>query len=441
VINVTKEINNEILADFRKNLNQDATNNVLKNAVAQVGIFKAAQNIEAKRKLNPTFNIEVPTGKVSNQKRSGRCWLFSALTNLRTEFATKYNMKDFELSQNYLSFWDRLEKANYFYQNILETADLPVNDRKVNLLFTYPNGDGGQWQYAADLINKYGVVPTYAMPETSVSENTSEFNAVLKKMMRKNGIELRQMVSDNASNIDQRVEEMLSEVYKLCVYSFGQPPVDFELSLRNDDDKLIEETSITPKNFLNKYFTINLNDYVNVMNSPQKSKKYNQVYTIQTDGNVVGGTTEKYLNLPVERLEELSIEQLKANDTVWFGNDVLNQSQRKEGLLLGDMYQVDKLFNIDMKLEKGDALDYRQSEVSHAMVLTGVNLVESKPNRWKVENSWGEDNGEKGYFTADNAWFENNIYEVVINKKFLTDQELSVFDQEPVVLPAWDAMA
>jgi len=438
---LTKEINNEILADFRKNLNQDATNNVLKNAVAQVGIFKAAQNIEAKRKLNPTFNIEVPTGKVSNQKRSGRCWLFSALTNLRTEFATKYNMKDFELSQNYLSFWDRLEKANYFYQNILETADLPVNDRKVNLLFTYPNGDGGQWQYAADLINKYGVVPTYAMPETSVSENTSEFNAVLKKMMRKNGIELRQMVSDNASNIDQRVEEMLSEVYKLCVYSFGQPPVDFELSLRNDDDKLIEEANITPKNFLNKYFTINLNDYVNVMNSPQKSKKYNQVYTIQTDGNVVGGTTEKYLNLPIERLEELSIEQLKANDTVWFGNDVLNQSQRKEGLLLGDMYQVDKLFNTDMKLEKGDALDYRQSEVSHAMVLTGVNLVESKPNRWKVENSWGEDNGEKGYFTADNAWFENNIYEVVINKKFLTDQELSVFDQEPVVLPAWDAMA
>ncbi|WP_125674720.1 C1 family peptidase [Companilactobacillus keshanensis] len=438
---MTKEINNEILADFRKNLNQDATNNVLKNAVAQVGIFKAAQNIEAKRKLNPTFNIEVSTGKVSNQKRSGRCWLFSALTNLRTEFAIKYNMKDFELSQNYLSFWDRLEKANYFYQNILETANLPVNDRKVNLLFTYPNGDGGQWQYAADLINKYGVVPTYAMPETSVSENTSEFNAVLKRMMRKNGIELRQMVADNSINIDQRVEEMLSEVYKLCVYSFGQPPVDFELSLRNDDDKLIEETSITPKDFLNKYFTINLNDYVNVMNSPQRSKQYNQVYTIQTDGNVVGGTIEKYLNLPIERLEELSIEQLKANDTVWFGNDILNQSQRKEGLLLGDMYQVDKLFNIDMKLEKGDALDYRQSEVSHAMVLTGVNISASKPNRWKVENSWGDDNGEKGYFVADNGWFEDNVYEVVINKKFLTDKELTVFDKEPIVLSAWDAMA
>lgn len=437
---MNKEINKEILADFRKNLNQDATNNVLKNSVAQVGIFKTAQNIEANR-LNPTFNIEVPTGRVSNQKRSGRCWLFSALTNLRTEFAIKYKMKDFELSQNYLSFWDRLEKANYFYQNIIETANLPVDDRKVNLLFTYPNGDGGQWQYAADLINKYGVVPTYAMPETSVSENTSEFNSVLKKMMRKNGIELRQLVNEGSANLDQRVEEMLSEVYKLCVYSFGQPPVEFELSLRNDDDKLIEETSITPKDFLNKYFNMKLSDYVNVMNSPQKSKKYNQVYTIETDGNVVGGTTEKYLNLPIKRLEELSIEQLKSNDTVWFGNDVLNQSQRTKGLLYGNLYQVDKLFGMDMKLDKGDALDYRQSEVSHAMVLTGVNLVDSKPNRWKVENSWGEANGDKGYFTADNAWFEDNIYEVVINKKFLTDEELIAFDQEPVVLPAWDAMA
>ncbi len=437
---MNKEINKEILADFRKNLNQDATNNVLKNSVAQVGIFKTAQNIEANR-LNPTFNIEVPTGRVSNQKRSGRCWLFSALTNLRTEFAIKYKMKDFELSQNYLSFWDRLEKANYFYQNIIETANLPVDDRKVNLLFTYPNGDGGQWQYAADLINKYGVVPTYAMPETSVSENTSEFNSVLKKMMRKNGIELRQLVNEGSANIDQQIEEMLSEVYKLCVYSFGQPPVEFELSLRNDDDKLIEETSITPKDFLNKYFNMKLSDYVNVMNSPQKSKKYNQVYTIETDGNVVGGTTEKYLNLPIKRLEELSIEQLKSNDTVWFGNDVLNQSQRTKGLLYGNLYQVDKLFGMDMKLDKGDALDYRQSEVSHAMVLTGVNLVDPKPNRWKVENSWGEANGDKGYFTADNAWFEDNIYEVVINKKFLTDEELIAFGQEPVVLPAWDAMA
>ncbi|MFC6323750.1 C1 family peptidase [Companilactobacillus baiquanensis] len=440
MIKLNKEINKEILADFRKNLNQDATNNVLKNSVAQVGIFKTAQNIEANR-LNPTFNIEVPTGRVSNQKRSGRCWLFSALTNLRTEFAIKYKMKDFELSQNYLSFWDRLEKANYFYQNIIETANLPVDDRKVNLLFTYPNGDGGQWQYAADLINKYGVVPTYAMPETSVSENTSEFNSVLKKMMRKNGIELRQLVNEGSANIDQQIEEMLSEVYKLCVYSFGQPPVEFELSLRNDDDKLIEETSITPKDFLNKYFNMKLSDYVNVMNSPQKSKKYNQVYTIETDGNVVGGTTEKYLNLPIKRLEELSIEQLKSNDTVWFGNDVLNQSQRTKGLLYGNLYQVDKLFGMDMKLDKGDALDYRQSEVSHAMVLTGVNLVDPKPNRWKVENSWGEANGDKGYFTADNAWFEDNIYEVVINKKFLTDEELIAFGQEPVVLPAWDAMA
>ena len=193
MIELTKEINKEILADFQENLNQDATNNVLKNTVAQVGIFKASENPEVKTILNPSFNVTVDTGKVSDQKHSGRCWLFSALNTLRTEFANKNNIKDFELSQNYLSFYDRLEKSNYFYQEILETATLPVDDRKVNSLFSYPNGDGGLWQNAANLIKKYGVVPNYVMPETVVSDSTTEFDAILSKMLRKNGIELRKM--------------------------------------------------------------------------------------------------------------------------------------------------------------------------------------------------------------------------------------------------------
>lgn len=443
VIKLTKEINNEILADFHKNLNQDVSNNVLKNAVAQVGIFNTVQNAEAKSNLNPTFNIEVPTGKVSNQKHSGRCWLFSALTNLRTEFASKFNVKDFELSENYLSFWDRLEKANYFYQNIIETANLPVDDRKVNLLFAYPNGDGGQWRYAANLIKKYGVVPKYAMPETKASDNTTEFNSVLGTMLRKHGIELRQMVQDKKSqeDIDERVEEMLSDIYRLCVYSFGQPPKEFELSIRDDSGKMIEEQSITPKEFFSHYFTINLEDYVDIINAPQVRKEFGKTYTIDTEGNIVGGVQEKFLNLTMSRLIELSLAQLKGNDTVWFGNDVLNQSQRTSGYLYGDLYQFDKLFGIDTKMDKGSALDYSQSEISHAMVLTGVNLTNDGPNRWKVENSWGEANGEKGYFTMDNQWFKDNVYEVIINKKYLTEDELKAYAQEPVLLPSWDALS
>jgi bleomycin hydrolase len=439
VINLTKEINKASLADFHENLNHDVSNNALRHAVAEVGIYKAAQNIEAKSKLNPAFNVEVPTGKVTNQKRSGRCWLFSTLTNLRTEFATRYNVKDFELSENYLSFYDRLEKANYFFQNIIQTADMPLTDRKVNWLFASPSGDGGQWQYGANLIKKYGVVPSYAMPETVASENTSEFNSTLNNLLRKDGMEIRQMIKDSQPT-DERVQEMLSDVYRICVYSFGQPPVDFELSIKDDNGKMIEDPSITPKDFFKNYFAIDLNDYISVMNSPQTSKKYNQSYTIDTQGNIVGGEAEKFFNLPIERLKELTIQQLKANDTVWFGNDVGKQSERSKGLLFGDLYQYDQLFGIDTKLDKGDALDTRNASVSHAMVFTGVNLINDAPNRWKVENSWGEANGDKGYFTMDDKWFDENVYEVVINKKYLTSDELAAFDQEPIVLPAWDAM-
>jgi bleomycin hydrolase len=348
-------------------------------------------------------------------------------------------VKDFELSENYLSFYDRLEKANYFFQNIIQTADMPLTDRKVNWLFASPSGDGGQWQYGANLIKKYGVVPSYAMPETVASENTSEFNSTLNNLLRKDGMEIRQMIKDSQPT-DERVQEMLSDVYRICVYSFGQPPVDFELSIKDDNGKMIEDPSITPKDFFKNYFAIDLNDYISVMNSPQTSKKYNQSYTIDTQGNIVGGEAEKFFNLPIERLKELTIQQLKANDTVWFGNDVGKQSERSKGLLFGDLYQYDQLFGIDTKLDKGDALDTRNASVSHAMVFTGVNLINDAPNRWKVENSWGEANGDKGYFTMDDKWFDENVYEVVINKKYLTSDELAAFDQEPIVLPAWDAM-
>lgn len=440
---LTKEINNEILADFNKNLNQDASNNVLKNSVAQVGIYKASEDPKVKTKLNPTFNLEVETGKVSNQKQSGRCWLFAALNTLRTEFDLRNNLKDFELSQNYLSFYDRLEKSNYFYQEVLKTAELPVTDRKVNHLFESPNGDGGFWDYATNLITKYGVVPSYAMPETQPSEHTNEFDDVLGKLLRKNGIELRSLVEKKTSQeaIDKRVEEMLSQVYKLCVYSFGQPPKDFDLSLRTDDGKLLEADNITPKEFFKNYFTTNLDDYVTIENSPQKSKKYHQVYAIDTQNNMVGKEPHTFLNLPMERLKDLTIQQLKGNQLVWFGNDVLQQSDRKNGYLLGDLYQYDALLGIDSQFDKGLRLDYGEAEVSHAMTITGVNLKNGQPNRWKVENSWGEENGNQGYYMMDQKWFEDYVYEVVINKKFLSDEERKDLEQEPELLPAWDALA
>lgn len=437
-----KEITRESLTNFQKNLNQIAQSNVIKNAINNVGVNKVAQQF-TNSNMDYTFSIELDTGKVSNQKRSGRCWLFSTLTNLRTDFAKEYSMKDFELSQNYLSFYDRLEKANFFFKNIIETADLPKEDRKVATIFQFADDDGGQWQYSANLIKKYGVVPVYAMPETFNSENTTEFSTTISTFLRKKGIELRELVQNGHSEqeLNNFIEENMSQVYRLCVYAFGEPVEKFDFVVRDDDKKLIEDRNITPKEFFKKYFNYNLDDYISVMNAPQDSKEFDKPYTIETQGNIVGMTDEKFLNKPIQRLKELAIAQLKAGETVWFGNDVGAQSLRKEGMLSGELFNYDAVFDIDTQMSKGQLLDTREGEVSHAMVLTGVNIVDDKPTKWKVENSWGEKVGEKGYFVMDDKWFDDFVYEVVINKKYLTADEIAQFNEEPIALPAWDSMA
>lgn len=439
---MNKDINKESLSKFNEDLQHTAQNEVIKNAVNNLGVNKVAQQFNNSH-LDDTFSLEIETGTVSNQKKSGRCWLFSTLTNLRTEFAEEYKVKDFELSQNYLSFYDRLEKANFYFKNIIETADLPKTDRKVNLVFEFANDDGGQWQYSANLIEKYGVVPVYAMPETFNSENTTEFSTVISTFLRKKGIELRKLVRDGVAEVELNrfIEENMSEVYRICVYAFGEPVQNFDLMIRDDDNKLIEEKNLTPLKFFEKYFDVNLDDYVSVMNSPQEDKEYGKTYTIATQGNIVGMADEKFLNKPIERLKELAIKQLQAGETVWFGNDVGAQSLRKEGILSGELFNYDAVFDIDTKMNKAERLDTREGEVSHAMVLTGVNLEDGKPTKWKVENSWGEKVGNKGYFVMDDKWFDENVYEVVINKKFMTEEEINEFSAEPIVLPGWDAMA
>lgn len=433
------ELNRQNLSKFKENLHQVAKSEALKNAVANVGINKVAQNF-ANSHLDDTFSLDLDTGKVSNQKRSGRCWLFSTLTNLRTDFAKKYNVKDFELSQNYLSFYDRLEKANYFFKNVIDTAVLPIDDRKVAVIFQTGSDDGGQWQFSANLVRKYGVVPDYVMPETYNSSNTSEFSEVLNSYLRKKGLELRSLVKENKST-DEFVEACLNDVYRMCVYAFGEPVENFDLMIRDDKKKLITEKNLTPQEFLNKYFEIDLDDYVVLMSSPQADKKYDKTYRIEYQGNVIGQPDEKFLNKPIARLKELAIKQMQDGETVWFGNDVSIQSLRKEGVLSAELFDYDNLFEIDSMMNKADRLDTRQGQVSHAMVLTGVNLEDGKPTKWKVENSWGEEVGSKGYFIMDDKWFDEYVYEVVVNKKYLTAQELEQLNQESIVLPAWDAMA
>ncbi|WP_125982007.1 C1 family peptidase [Loigolactobacillus iwatensis] len=413
----------------------------VKRTVMNNGINAASEDTAVKAKLNRAFSLELDTGTVSNQKKSGRCWLFSTLNTIRHDVAKQINLKDFEFSENYLSFWDRFEKANAFYEHILATAIEPADSRIVTWLLEMPDDDGGQWDNAAALIKKYGAVPKAVMPETFNSENTAEFSQVLGLKLRHDAVNLRRLVQNEApaSKITQTKQKMLSEVYRMCTYTFGEVPATFTFTYRDDNKKYHRENDLTPQLFAQKYITRDLGDYVVLINSPDKP--VNRLYTLPMEDNVIGGQHVTFLNVDLATFKALTIQQLKAGETIWFGNDVLQQMNRQEGLLDSKLYKRAELFGIDLSLSKADRLTYREAVVSHAMTLTGVDLVDDQPTKWKVENSWGDKNGEKGYFVMSDDWFDNFVYHTVINKKFLTPAQQKMLTVTPTELTPWDSMA
>ncbi|GLB46082.1 aminopeptidase [Philodulcilactobacillus myokoensis] len=435
--------NSELTADELQSLNDDLKKQpqakVLSRAIMNNGINAVAKNPDAK-KLNHTFSVEVKTGKVSNQKHSGRCWLFALLNTLKHQVAKKTNLKDFELSQNYLFFWDKIERANIFYDRMIALAGRPTNDRRVSFYLAMPGGDGGQWAMAAALVQKYGVMPKSAFPETAITNNTTDFDEVMNLKLHRDGLRLRKMVQNHASD-DEIVaarKQMLSEVYRITAYSFGVPSKEFDFEYRDDKKKYHLDRHLTPKQFYDKYVGVDLDDYVVATNSPDK--KMNQLYSLPSQNNVVGGKGIELLNLPMSTLKKAAIQQLKDGEGVWFGNDVLQQMSRKDGILDAKLYQRAKLFNVKLNMTKAERLAYHEAEVSHAMTFTGVDLIDQKPSKWKVENSWGDKIADKGYFVMTDDWMDNFVYEVVVHKKYLTAAQQKLTEQTPVELKPWDSL-
>ncbi|UQS87230.1 C1 family peptidase [Nicoliella spurrieriana] len=427
----------DLEADYQKQPQAD----VIARAIQQNGVNNTARDPKAVVRTNHVFSVEVKTGGVTNQRQSGRCWLFSLTNNLRHQFAAKYGVKEFELSQSYLFFWDKIERANIFYDRMISTANRPTTDRTVAFYLSGPGNDGGQWAMSAALVQKYGVMPQADFPETNVTKNTRDLNSVLNLKLRRDGMQLRNLVNDGVSDeeLTQVRQKMLSEVYRMVGYSVGVPPAKFDFEYRDDKDNYHLDQGLTPKQFFDKYFDDDLDDYVVLANSPDKP--YNQLYSLPSQNNVVGGKQIQFVNLPMEVLKTAAIKQLQAGKTVWFGNDVVEQSQRKDGILDANLYHRAELYNIDLSMSKAERLQYHQAEVSHAMVLTGVDLVDDQPTRWKVENSWGADNGKKGYFAMDDSWMDEFVYEVVVNKKYLTADQQAVLEQAPVELAPWDSLS
>lgn len=436
------KITDERTQAFRKAFEQNAKQVALQRGVVKNGIRASAENIQTHVENTPVFSIDLATGKVANQKQSGRCWMFAALNTFRHKLLTTFQLKDFELSQNYTFFWDKYEKANYFYENILNTAEQPATSREVAFLLQTPQQDGGQWDMIVSLFQKYGVVPKSVMPESSNSSNSRDLNNYLNKLLRKHAVLLRQMVAEEATEeeIQANREAMLQEVYNLLAISLGTPPTEFDFEYRDEEKNYHLDQGLTPQSFYAKYVGVDLDEYVSIINAPTEDKPFMKSYTVDMLGNVVDGKQVKYLNLEMDDFKALAVKQLEQGESVWFGCDVGQSSTRDSGIMALDAYDVEDLFDVDLTMTKAERLDYGESLMTHAMVLTGVDLIDGQAKKWKVENSWGEKVGDKGFFVMSDAWMDEYTYQIVVRKEFLTSEQLAAFEAEPIVLAPWDPM-
>lgn len=436
---MTHELTLDEIAKFQQDYQQNKQNKIAELAVVNNGVQKASFNGEGIRDLNRTFSIEIPTDNVTDQKQSGRCWLFAALNVLRHKFAKQYHTKNFTFSQSYLFFWDRIERANIFFNHILETADKPVDDRTVHFYLQAPDTDGGQWHMAISLIRKYGLVPTYAQDESFTANNTAAFNQALNMKLREDGLVLRKLAQAGKNDeIEQKRQEYLSEIYRMAVIAFGQPVQKFDLEFKDDDGNYKLDQNITPLDFFHNYFEDDLDDYVVLFNAPDH--EYDKLYAFPFEDNVEGGSPVRFLNTKIENLKEAAIKQLKDGETIWFGCDVGKQSDRQKGILAADLYETDTIFGIETKLNKKERLQTGASGSTHAMTFVGVDVVDGKPRQWKVENSWGTKVGDKGYFVMDDKWFDEYLFKVVVKKQYLPEKLVKIAESEATPVPCWDSI-
>lgn len=429
--------------EYEKEFLEDKRNIVAMNAATYNGVQKVARDVNALKNEPFAFNVDIKNGDVTNQKKSGRCWMFASMNVLRNIVIKKFNLENFELSQSYTLFWDKLERCNYYMEAVIEKANEPLEDRVMDYLMTDLLSDGGQWDMFVNIVKKYGLVPKYAYPESQTSSATVQLNKYLCKIMRKYTTDLREKVqNEGVEKARELKEEVLKDVYNVLTATLGEIPEKFDVVLHDKDGKLIEDKGMDAHSFFEKYIGADIDDYVSLINSPTEDKPFNKTYTIKYLGNIVEGRIVKHLNLPIEELKKAAVKQLKDGFPVWFGCDVGRSSIVEDERAILDTKAVDyeTLFNVDLKLSKEDALDYGYSMMTHAMTFTGVQMDGNEALRFKVENSWGEKFGYKGHFVMTSDWFDQYVYQVVVNKKYLTEKSRKDYEKEPKELSPWDPM-
>jgi bleomycin hydrolase len=429
-----------LVDSLRRSLGDDAALKAARNAASSNPLNELVLNREMLSSHDNFFSNRIATGKVTDQKKSARCWLFAALNILRPAMMKKYNLKNFEFSQNHLYFWDKMEKANLFLESVLATSDLDLRDRRVRFLLEDPIPDGGQWNYAVALIKKYGLVPREAMKETYNSNNSAAMLKILSTTLRRGAAGLRNEKlggKDRAALLESK-KRVLSDIYRLLSIFLGEPPERFEFRFEDRDGKTGPVRILTPVEFFSREVGAELDDYVCLYSNPVWD--LNRLYQIDLDRNMADMPNITFANLRIEDLKAYVRASLLKNEPVWFGADVGKGADKKDGILSEKILGYEDLLGVDLSMTKSERIMYLDTQVSHAMVFLGVDLEGGKPVKWLVENSWGEDTGEKGFYAMYDDWFDQHVYEVVIKRRFLPREVLDLLKTEPVVLPEDDPM-
>ena len=421
-------ISADILKDLNASFEGNAGDRAIRNALNSTSMAVLAASAEKSVMPDTNFSDEVKTNGRTDQKSSGRCWLFTGLNVLRAQMIARHNLDEFTFSQNYLFFYDQLEKSNLFLQGIIDTRKLPMEDRKVDWLFSNPIGDGGQFTGVSNLIMKYGVVPSEAMPETYSANNTSAMRSQLSLILREGGLKLR---AAKDKDVQALKVSILKDVYRVLALCLGVPPQ--EVTWSHDGN------TYTPVEFYEKFLGEDLeNNYVMVMNNP--TLEYGKVYEIDYDRHVYDGQNWVYVNLPMDRIKEMAIASIKDNTALYFSCDVAKFLDRGKGVADIDNFDYQSLLGVDYGMDKKDRILTHASGSTHAMTLIAVDIKDGKPVKWMVENSWGETSGYKGNIIMTDEWFDNYMFRLVVEKKYVPGDVLSMMNQKPVLLPAWDPM-
>jgi bleomycin hydrolase len=428
------------LEQLRKDFTANAGYRLAQNAVTRVTVDDVAINREIVNSIDHSLSTALDDWKVTNQERSGRCWLFAGLNLLRVGVMRKTGLKDFEFSQNHAMFWDKIERANYFLEAIVETAGRDLDDRTVAFLLETVASDGGQWNMFAALVAKHGLVPKGYMPETQSSANTARMNSILQYQLRQGARAVRAAAAESVDAARAVKADILQVIYRVLCIHLGTPPESFDWQWTDKDKQFHRDGVLTPQEFAAKYVELPVADYVCLVHDPRPTSPAGRTFTVEYLGNVIGAPPVTYLNVGMSVIKDIAARTIQGGEPVWFGCDVGKMMSNDYAVWDAGLYDLPAVYDAQFDLDKAARLAYHETQMTHAMLFTGVDVLDGATRRWRVENSWGSERGKDGFYTMNDSWFDQYVFEIAALRDALPAELRHALDAEPIVLPAWDPM-